>query len=131
MQKITTAADLKIAIRQLEYKQGTEWPLLKEQFLDTYESLKPINIIKSTFKEVISAPGLKTDVVNAAIGFTTGFVAKKIFIGKANNPLTKLLGIIVEMFVANKVAKNAEGIKSVGSMILEKIVDQHRDSEKV
>jgi len=131
MQKITTVADLKNAIQQLEYKQAREWPLLKAQFLTTYESLKLINVIKNTFKEVISAPGLKTNIVNATIGLTTGFVAKIFLIGKTHNPLRKLLGIVVEMAVANKVAKNADGIKSIGSSILKKIVNHHGDSEKV
>ena len=38
-------------------------------------------------------------------------------IGKTINPFKKLLGIIVEMTVANKVAKNADDIKSAGSSI--------------
>ena len=131
MQKINTAADLKNAIQLLEYKQDIERVLLREQFIDTYESLKPINIIKNKLKEIISAPDLKTTIVNAAIGLATGFVAKKVFIGKTHNPLKKLLGIIVEMVVVNKVAKNADGIKSIGEIILKKIISKYGNSEKV
>lgn len=131
MQKIATVTDLKAAIQQLQYQQAIEHALLKEQLLITCEGLKPINIIKRTFKEAITVPDLKTNIVNTAIGLTTGFVAKKILIGKTNNPLTKLFGIIVEMFVANKVVKNAEEIKSIGNIILKKKVDQRGDPEKV
>jgi hypothetical protein len=130
MQKITTTANLKDAIQQLEYKQAAEWPLLKEQLLATYESLKLINIIKATFKEAILTPDLRTDIVNTAIGLTTGIVAKKVIIGKTINPIKKLLGTIVEIAVANKVAKNAGEIKSIGNVILGKIFKQHSNSPK-
>jgi hypothetical protein len=103
MQKITTITDLKEAIQQLEYEQATELALLKEQLLDTCESLRPINLIKSTFKEAYSAPDFKTTIVKAIIGMATGFVAKKVFIGKTNNPIKKLAGFILEMVVASKV----------------------------
>ena len=129
MKKIKATAELKSVIQQLESKQANDWQLLKEQFHTTYESLKPINVIKNTFKEAISTPDLKTNIVNAAIGLTTGFVAKKVFTGVLSNPLTKLLGFIVEVVVANKVAKNTDGIKSIGSVILKKIINQHSDSK--
>jgi hypothetical protein len=131
MQTINTSADLKNTIQQLEQKQAAEWLLLKGGLLDTYESLKLVNMLKRTFSEVATVPDLKTNVINAAIGLTTGIVTKKILIGKTLNPLKKLLGIIVEVAVAGKVAQNADGIKSIGNMIMKKIFNQRNDSVKV
>lgn len=131
MQAITTAAELKNAIQQLEVKQAGEFKLMKEEFEDTYENLKLINIIKNTFKQAASAPDLKTDIINTAIGLSTGFVAKKLMLGKTLNPFSKLLGVIVELAVANKVTKNATGIKTIGSMIFKKIFNKQSDSVKV
>ncbi|MBL0183384.1 MAG: hypothetical protein IPP96_14260 [Chitinophagaceae bacterium] len=130
MQKISSRAELKAAIQELEGKLDNEWPLLKKDFFNTYESLKPINIFKSTLKEAIASPGLKTDVINGAIGLTTGILAKKVILGKTLNPLTKLLGIILEMAVANKVTKNADGVRSVGTFIMKKIFTRQPDLEK-
>lgn len=124
MSSIATSADLKKAITELERRQAIEWPLLKEEFLQTAESLKLINIIKSTFKEAVASPDLKTDIVNTAIGLTTGIVAKKVIIGKTLNPVSKLLGVLLEVFVANKVTKNAGEIKSFGSVLMKKIFGQ-------
>jgi len=121
MQKISSRAELKAAIQELEGKLDNEWPLLKKDFFNTYESLKPINILKTTLKEAIASPNLKTDVINGAIGLTTGILAKKVILGKTLNPLTKLLGIILEMAVANKVTKNADGVRSIGTFIMKKI----------
>ena len=131
MKKLQPSTILKQLILVKETEQFLEGKLLKEHFHRTYESLKPLNILKNTFKEIISVPDLKTNVVNAAIGITTGFVAKKVFTGKSHNPLTKLFGIILEMVVASKATKNADEIKSIGSIILKKIINQHNDSEKV
>jgi len=122
MQTIKTAADLKKAITALEDKQAIEWPLLKEQFLNTYESFKLSNVLKNTFKEVITAPGMKNDLINSVLGLTTGFVANKTIIGKTDNPLKKLLGFILEMTVANKVAQHADAIKTIGSILVNKVV---------
>jgi hypothetical protein len=120
MHKITNATELRNAIQQLEHKQAHDWPILKTQLLDTYENLKLINILKSTFKNAIATPGLKEDLLNTGIGITTGVIAKKLVIGKTHNPIKKLFGLFLEMAVANSVAKNTNGIKSIGSLILKK-----------
>jgi hypothetical protein len=117
MNSITTSEELKAAIQELELQQAGELILLKDQYYKTKEGFKLINLIKSKFKETISDPDLKTDAINAAIGFTSGILAKKLMIGKTINPFKKLLGIAVEMAVASSVAKNADGIKSAGSSI--------------
>ena len=117
MKSITTSGELKAAIQQLELQQADELILLKEQYYKTKEGFKLINLIKSKFKEAASDPDLKTDAINAAIGFTSGILARKLMIGKTINPFKKLLGIAVEMAVAGKVVKNADEIKSAGSSI--------------
>jgi hypothetical protein len=127
MTSITTSEELKAAIQELELQQARELILLKEQFEETKEGFKLINIIKGTFKKAVSSPELKTDALNAAIGFTTGILAKKLMIGKTINPFKKILGIVLEMTVANKVAKNADGIKSVGGTILNMLFRKKKD----
>ena len=130
MKSIKTSADLKLAIQQTKMQQANELILLKEEFTNSLDRLKPINLIKDAFKEAVTAPDLKTDIINAAIGLTTGIVAKKIIIGKTLNPLSKLLGVMLEVFVTNKVTRNAAEIKSVGSMILNKIFHKNEVPEK-
>ena len=121
MKPITTSADLKMAIQQLEQQQAYEFALLKEELHATGEKLKPVNIIKRTFQNAVTGPDLKTNMLNAAIGVTTGILTKKLMIGKTINPLKKLFGALIEVAVANKVSKNADDIKSTGSAILKKL----------
>src|SRR5688572_15313779 len=94
---------LKALIELTEAELKTEGEQLKAQFHLTYASLKPVNILKGILKDMFATPDLKSDVVNAAIGITTGFVAKKVLVGKSHNPLTKLAGVLVEMAVASNV----------------------------
>ncbi|HXB40798.1 MAG TPA: hypothetical protein VNZ49_09675 [Bacteroidia bacterium] len=131
MEKITTAAQLKSEIQDLEYKQACEWILLKEQFQVAYQGLKPINIIKSKLKELILAPDFKTNALNSAIGFTAGVVAKKVLIGKTHNPFMKLLGFAIEMVVTNKVTKNPDGIKSIAGILFKKLLSKQNNSENI
>lgn len=130
MAKINTVADLEKVIQQLKYEQTGELKVLKEQFYTTCGRFTPINIIKGTTKDAMVAPGLKSDLVNAAIGMATGIMAKKALIGSAQNPIRKLFGFILEMVVANKVAGNTDGIKTAGSALLKKILSSHNDTEK-
>ena len=128
MQKINTLVALKQTILDLENTQSAEWRLVKEDALAAYESLKLINIIKNTLKHTLAAPELKTTIADTAIGLTTGFIAKKVMIGNTANPFKKLLGLILELTVANKVVHNAAAIKSVGGILLDKLIPSKQDT---
>jgi len=130
MKPITTSEELHAAIQELEIQQASELLILKEQYFKTKEGFKLTNLIRSKFKETISDPDLKTDALNAAIGFTSGILAKKLMIGKTINPFKKLLGIAVEMAVAGSVAKNADGIKSAGKSIFNMFFRKREIQEK-
>lgn len=130
MKTITTSEELKTAILELELQQDRELISLKEQYYQTRESFKLVNLIKSKFKEVAGDPDLKTDAINAAIGFTSGILARKLMIGKTINPFKKLLGIAVEMVVASKVVKNADGIKSAGGIIFNRLFRKKEVQDK-
>jgi len=52
MQNITSVAELKYAIQELETERKVKEQLLREQFYLTYESLKPVNIRRNTLKNL-------------------------------------------------------------------------------
>lgn len=112
MDKITNTTELNQAILLLEAKQTLEGCILKEQFKITYESLKPINLIKSTISELAASPDFKNDLLNTTLSLAVGYLSKKLAIGSTNNPFKQILGTILQMGVTNVVSKNADGIKS-------------------
>lgn len=121
MQKITTAADLKSAIQQLEKKQAVEWTLLHDQLLITYESLKPVNLIKGTLRELTTAPDFKGNILDTALSLAAGYLSKKVVVGATHNPLKYLFGALLQMGVTSIVSKNTDGIKSAARHVINNI----------
>lgn len=129
MREINTEADLRKAIEDLEIRQSEEGQQLKQQFRLTYESVKPINLIKSIFKEAAESADLKNNILNTALGLATGFVSKTAFVGLSNNPMKKLLGNAILFGVTNVMAKNPKFIHSLLDNIL--LIIKKKPSESV
>lgn len=113
MGQITTITELRESIRQLEIKQMEEERLLKEQFMVAYESMKPINMIKNSVKNLMSSPDLKDNLFSSTLGLAAGYLSKKAAVGSTHNPIKQLLGTFLQLGVSNVVAKNSDGIKSL------------------
>jgi hypothetical protein len=122
MKKKNEIDTLNETIVMLQKKRTEELKLLKEQFYLTYESLKPINFIKSTFREVTSSPNIKNNLLNNIIGLTTGFLSKKVIIGTTNNPIKKYIGVLLQFAITNIVSKHSDIIKSAGGNLLNRIL---------
>ena len=119
MQNITSTAGLKDAIQLLEVEQGIKGQLLKDELLLAYESLKPVNILRNTLKEISSSPYLIDNISGTAMGLLSGFLSKKIFVGTSGNLIRKLIGSFLQFGVTNVVAQNSEVIKSVGHALIQ------------
>jgi len=118
---IVSLTDLSDAIRQLEEKWHDEGKIVKDQFEVTYESIKPINLIKSTLKEVGSSPEIKGNVLNASVGLAAGFVSKTVFVGFSSSPVRKLVGTLLMFGITNFVAKRSDLIGRIGRNLIAKI----------
>jgi hypothetical protein len=127
MQNIQSFVDLRMAILELEIKQAEEGKLLKEQFHFAYESIKPLNLIKSTFKEAVGSTDLKDDVINASVGLTAGYISKAVFEVVTRGPLKNILGTALMFGIKTVIAKNPEALKSVGKFFFKNIL-RRKDS---
>ncbi|MBN2348159.1 MAG: hypothetical protein JXJ22_04940 [Bacteroidales bacterium] len=130
MQNIRSAAGLKDTIRLLEIEQTLKKQLLKEQFHQTYESLKPVNLLKSTLEDISSAPYLTDNILSSAIGFVSGYLSKKFIVGSSGNIFRRLFGNIVQISIINLIAQNPERIKRIGWYILQQIVNTKETNSK-
>jgi hypothetical protein len=119
MQKITSRAALQSHIQYLEQKQIVEWDLVKSTILVAREELRPVNIIKSTFREMTVSSTGKQDLLAAVIGAAAGVLSKTVVFGFSHNPIKKVVGTLLQFKVANIVANQAENINRVSSRILE------------
>ena len=121
MENIKSAAELKLAIQEKQFEQAIQGELLKEQLLLTFESLKPISLIKNTLAEITSSPYLVENMFGAITGLVTGYVSKKIAIGTSHNIFRKIMGSALQFGVTNLVAQHPDVLKNIGQSIIEKI----------
>ena len=118
MQEINSATDLRDAILQLESRQAEEGKMLREQFHLAYNSIKPINLIRSTFEQATASPEIKDTILNTTVGLTDGYLSKLFFEGATKSPLKKLLGTILMFSIKNIVAKNPRIVKTLGEKFI-------------
>lgn len=131
MENITSAMELKNAIQLLEVEQSFKGQLLKEQFYITYESLKPVNILRSTLKDIISTPNVIDNILGTTIGLASGYLSKKIVVGTSANIVRKLIGSLLQLGITNTVAQHPETIKSFGQYLFQHIFHkkEHKPSQ--
>jgi hypothetical protein len=121
MENISCTADIKNAIQLLEAEHVVKEKLLKDQFHLTYESLKPVNLLKSSIKDISSSPYLIENIVGTAAGLATGFISRKIVVGASGNLFRKLFGAILQIGVTNLVASHSDGIRSLTQSLFQHI----------
>lgn len=128
MQKINSETRLKNAILELENKQADEVKLFREQLHLVYESIKPVNLIISTLKEVSESQVVKNNLLNTSVGLVTGYISKILFEGKSHSPLRKMMGTALMFGITNAITQNPETVKSIGKVFL-KIISGSSSNE--
>lgn len=79
MQKIRTTADLRVAIRELEDQDYVNQQLIHKRIAQIAEDLRPLNLVKNLFRQVVTGPEVKTNFLRMAAGLATSFLLKKFF----------------------------------------------------
>ena len=121
MKKITSVLELKEHIFLLEAKRASEKQLLKDEFRNLHEDLKPVNLIKNAVSELTSLPDFKGNILNAVVSIAAGFFSKKITVGSTHNPIKQLLGTLLQMGVTNVVSKNGEKVNGIAKGLIRAI----------
>lgn len=130
MKTINSAAELKIAILQLELQHSIQGEVLKEQFLVTVESFTPVQLIKKAMNDIATSPYLIDNIIGSAMGLATGYISKLVAVGGSNSVFKKLLGSVVQFGVTNIVAQHPEMFKSVGQFLLELIFHKKNETKE-
>ncbi len=120
MTQPTAKEKLRESIRQLEIQQAKEGEELKAQFKATYESLKLVNLVKSSLKEVTESVEIKNSLFESIISVVSGYVSRKLMVSKKSNPFAKIVALVVQMGVTKLVANNAEVIREYITQMIDK-----------
>ena len=113
METLNPEEKLQAAIEKLEIRQAEERKQLKDQMHHAYDSIKPVNLIKSTLAEISASSTLKKQLLDAAIGLSVGFISNKIYVGVSKNPVKRLVGHALMIAITNTVIRNPEAIKRI------------------
>jgi hypothetical protein len=126
MDNITTVDGLRNAIKALEIEQGARELELREHFHLVYESLRPINIIKNTLRDLFSFSGtsIAEGISGTAFGEALGLVIKRIFIGSSGNLFRKLTGALLQLGITNIATKKSDVIISAGHSLLKRLLQK-------
>lgn len=131
MAKQTAVATLKEAIRVLEIQQAEEREILKEQLKVTYESLKFVNLIKSSVNELTSSIELKNSFFGLVVSLISNYLSKKMMTGSKDKSFVKILGIMLQYGLTTVITQNAEYIRNLFSSLIDTLFkpDKERDPE--
>jgi hypothetical protein len=117
--RITSMAALKSAIKVLEVEQEVKEIELKNQFYLTYESLRPLSILRNTLRGLFSTSN--EDLSGTAVGAASGYLVKKLLIGSSGSLLRKLIGTALQIGMTNLASHKSDAIKSFGLSLLQRV----------
>jgi len=97
--------DLDIAIARLQLEKIEKFEELKNQLAITYDSVKPINIIKETLEDFRHTPDIRSNFIQSAVSIAGGYLSKKIVMGKSNSIFKKIIGYVLQYGLTNFISK--------------------------
>lgn len=112
MKPINATDTLQEMIVLLQKKQTVELMQLKDQYHYTYESLRPLNIVKNIFTDMTTSAELRGNLINNIVGISTGYLTKKVMLGATHNPIKRILGTLLQFVITNVVTKYSNTPKS-------------------
>ena len=118
--KETKADELNAAIAALELKAAAQKKEIEISYEAISENLKPMNIVKSGVRSVFSGEH-KEDLLNALIGLGSGFISRRLLLGKSRGAVGKTVGNAIQWGMAGLVSKNADKIKEKAGLIIDKL----------
>lgn len=119
---ITNSIELEAAIVELEKRQVVQKSILKSQWNDTKESLKPLNILKDAAHRIVDPGSPLGMVLKAAGGISMGFLTQKLLLGKTSSLPAKILGTALNLTTTGTVYSNAEKLKAYGLAIYHNLI---------
>lgn len=129
--KIKNNKDLKQAIEELERKRDAEKENLGQTFSDVKESMKPANLVKSSFKKVKESPGLKGSLIAGAIAIGLGIATKKMLTKKSSGVAKKIVGAALKMGLAGVAANNSAILKSSVNKFFKRVLRSKSNKQKL
>jgi hypothetical protein len=115
--KIQSEADLRAAIEHLKMQRIQEGDALRTHVSDTLDSVKPINLIRDTVRDIAASQELKNGIVTTAVALAAGYFIKALFQGRSKNGFRNVVGSAAQMTVTSMIANHPEAVKAAGQKV--------------
>lgn len=112
---------LEFRILELEVQQKENLLFFKEDLEEVLANLTPLNLIKNAIEGEMASDNIGQNILNDAIGISSGYITKKLMFGSSNNPVKKVMGSMFQFIVAKFVSNQSERIEAIGEVIWRKI----------
>lgn len=134
MENIQTQQDLLQSIAKLENQQLAYKNNITQHFRQTYEAIRPVNIIKDTVDDINNSDEIKKSILKAAIILAVGYLTKRLverFILSTNNPITSKILTVLQIIVSGWVAKNGIFLKDIIMYFFRKILSKRLNQQQL
>lgn len=91
--------NLQNKIDQLVQLQAEQTADLKNSAAGLMSSLNPLQMLRSSMKDVTASPDLRAAVIDTAVGIGAGFLGRKLYVRNSGNILRKISGSAIQFFV--------------------------------
>lgn len=109
--RVNNNKDLQKRIAELKEVEQRQIAEIRYTASQLGRSIAPGALIKNAISNVAASPSLRNSLLDTAIGLGTGFVGKKLFVGKSRNIFKKLGGTALELILANLVRKKIPALR--------------------
>ena len=127
--KISNVQELEDAILELERKRVLQQKLMTAEFKSTVESLKPMNILKSTARD-INTHQLARTVIKAAGGIGMGLLTSKLAgatLLRSAKPQS-MIGGLLKSTLSAAVVSNADKIRAYSNAIIKNVFGNKKNT---
>lgn len=126
---IRSSKDLSKKIEELKAHQKESRLNLKNEFDSAIESVRPINLIKSTFEEAAESPDLIKNALVTSAGVGIGLIVKRMVTGSMKNPGNKILAAGITFIVTALISRYSDKIIEWGRNAADALESYGEDDE--
>ena len=124
MYNIKGIEELRARMQVLELQQGAQWKEMKSGVSDTYERLKPANLIRNAFDGLADTVDPDSDILKEGAAMLSGMIVNSIMSGSKNKPLKRWLTLALFSVASYFIAHYREDIVDAGNKVVSYISDR-------
>lgn len=124
MKEISSSAELKAEILELEKREKVQKLVVKDQLIEAKHALNPTTLVKNTYSRLAEIPEVKRTLINTIIGFSLGYLSKKASETLNEESLNRLVGNLVDYSLDRIVQKDPDSLLSKGISFTRNVVKE-------